>query len=390
MHARLSPSAAHRWMSCPASLRASDQVHDGASESVYALEGTTAHELGEIRACERFGLCTPAYTVKRVKEWSAAATENGFDAEVQEDMERYMAEYCDFIAKVMDEHVEPNLFLEQRYETGVPEVWGTTDAAIVSARRLDVVDLKYGMGVRINSDDNPQLMFYGLGALEQFDLVGSIEVVVFWIFQPRLGHVSRFEMSAEDLRTWRDMTAIPAARLALSDDAPFHPSESACRFCPASGSCRAQVEQVLLDFREPDLLTPLELGQQLDRVAEVRAWCDAIEAKALDSAYTQGVPIPGWKVVRSNGRRSIPDSEAAIKKLQAAGYKVGEVAERKIKTLGALEKLMRSREQELNEVLGELITKSEGRPALARETDSRPEIDPVSDAQADFGPHHDT
>jgi hypothetical protein len=360
------------------------------SESIYAREGTLAHELGEIRACERFGLCSPSYTQKRVAEWTEVTASSGFGTEVQEDMERYMVEYGDLIEECMNRHENTSLFLEQRYETGVPEVWGTADAVVASAHHVEVIDLKYGMGIRVSAEDNPQLMFYGLGALEFFDVVGSIETVGMTIFQPRLGHISRFEMTADDLREWRDTVATPAAHQALSDDAPFHPSEGACRFCPAAGTCRARVELVLTDFREPDLLSPVEVSEQLHRVKDIRAWCDAIEASALDLAYTQKIEIPGWKVVRSNGRRSIPDQEQAIKKLVEAGYEEDEVADSKLKTLGALEKLIERDKRTLNEVLGDLVVKSEGKPCLAPESDKRPEIDAVADAVLDFGPQHDS
>jgi hypothetical protein len=57
-HAKLSPSASERWMTCPASIRMEEQVPPE-PESTYAAEGTAAHSLGEIKASVAFGLVTP-------------------------------------------------------------------------------------------------------------------------------------------------------------------------------------------------------------------------------------------------------------------------------------------------------------------------------------------
>lgn len=389
-HAKLGPSSAHRWIACPGSVRLSEQVHDIPSTSVYATEGTDAHTLAEIRACERFGLCAPQITAKRVAEWERDVP----DPEVREDMEKYAAAYCDFLEERMALHKEPSLFLEQRYDTGIPEVWGTADAAIVSAYHIEIVDFKYGEGVLVRAVKNPQLMLYTLGALHAFDVIGTAEHVSMSIFQPRIDNIDTFSMTAEDLYLWRDNVAGPAARLALSNNAPLNPSDSACRFCPAAGTCRARTANIAeIDFREPDLLTVEEMSYHLSRVKEIRDWCTALEIQSLDLAYAGKIDIPGWKVVRTNGRRSIPDDAAAIAALKKAGFPETRVARTTVQTLGTLEKVVGA--AKLTALLGELIVKSDGKPSLAPETDPRDAITMSGDARDDFGPHglgpqHDT
>lgn len=301
-------------------------------------------------------MCADQITVKRVSEWELDVP----DPEAREDMEKYVAGYCDLIEDRMREHKEPSLFLEQRYDTGIPEVWGTADAVIVSAAHIEVIDFKYGQGVAVSAENNPQLMLYALGALNAFDLVGTAEHVSMTIYQPRIGNVSTYSMTTDDLYLWRDNVAAPAARLALSSNAPLNPSDSACRFCPASGICRARVQSIAdIDFREPDLLTVEEMAEHLSRVKSIRDWCTALEITALDQAYAGKIEIPGWKVVRSSGRRSIPDDQAAIEVLTQAGFPASRVARSSVQTLGTLEKVVGA--AKLSALLGDLIVLSEGK-----------------------------
>src|SRR5690606_4741334 len=161
------------------------------------------------------------------------------------------------------------------------------------------------------------------GALEEYgDVLGYTELVRVTIFQPRLDSLSTYDILPDDLRAWRDELR-PVADEALNDpDARFGPSEEACRWCPAAGLCRARLEAACAtDFGDdPDLLTDEELSEVLGRLDFIKAWCAAVEDSALHKAYSEGHPIPGWKVVMSGGRRGITDDAAAIEALIKAGY----------------------------------------------------------------------
>jgi hypothetical protein len=356
---------------------------DGASRSsVYAEEGTRAHELAEIRASEEFGKITKRQAALRVRKWRAEGPDMT-DEELAE-MEAHVASYVALIKAQRALHPHSQVLFEQRVQTGIDRCWGTADAVIVSPEHVEIIDLKYGQGVAVYADNNPQLMLYGVGALESFgDLLGDTETVRVTICQPRLDSVSSFEIPATELRAWRDGIKPVAAR-ALGPDAEFGPSDSACRWCPAAGVCRARMEYMTQrDFgTDPDLITDEEMGQILERIPGIRAWCADVEDAALRHLYSDGGTIPGWKVVISGGKRRICDHDAALAALTAAGFQPEEVARTTLKTLGDLEKLVGK--NELPKLLGELLAKGPGSPSVVHETDPRPAASPASEAEQEF------
>lgn len=380
-HARLSPSSAHRWMQCPASVRLSEQVTSvhGESSSVYAREGTQAHEVAEIEASLAFGLISKGQHASRLLAWRDTTPDN-----YHEDMLRHAGAYVELLRKLAADHPHAQVMLEQRASAGVDGVWGTMDAAIVSPDHIHVIDYKYGMGVPVDAFENPQLMFYAIGGVDLFDSISTPETVCMSIHQPRLGHISHYCVSATELRQWRDQRARPAAALAMSDDAYFAPSDSACRFCPAAGECRARTEfMTRRDFGNPDTLTPAEMGDLLAKIPDLEHWCKAVKERALRLAYNEQTPIPGWKVVRAAGRRAITDQAQAIDALTAFGFDEDEISKRSLKTLADLERVTGG-SRALGDILGGLLVKPEGKESLVPEQDSRPAIDSNADAGKDF------
>jgi hypothetical protein len=199
-----------------------------------------------------------------------------------------------------------------------------------------------------------------------------------------MDNVGTEEIAADDLRAWRD-SLLPIAESALGDDAPFGPSEDACRWCPAAGQCRAQLEWATsLDFgTDPDALSNEDIADALERIPAIIQWCEAVKVIALDKAYSKHESIPGWKVVRSGGRRSIPDSEGAIEALLSVGHDLNEISTRKIKGIGELEKLLGK--PEFVRVLEPFVIKGTGSPAIVPEEDGRPAINPNTEAAKEFG-----
>jgi hypothetical protein len=254
---------------------------------------------------------------------------------------------------------------------------------IVSPVHVEIVDLKYGQGVRVDADGNPQLRIYGVGALEAFgDLLGEVEFVRMTVFQPRLNHTVSETLKATDLRTWRD-SLIPIAELALGHNAPFGPSDTACRWCPASGQCKAQLEYATtMDFGvSPEVLDEYDLAEALERIPMIEAWCAAVRDHALDLVYSKGKHVPGYKVVLSNGRRSVKDQESAIEALKQIGYSLDQIAVTKIKGIGELEKLLGG---DFDIAVGPFVTKSDGNPCLVPEDDGRPSVEPNTEAAKEF------
>ena len=381
-HAKLSPSDASRWTVCPAAIRLEAELGIEEEGSVYALEGTLAHELCEIRARKEFGLSNTADTVLRLSLWGKRVKEQGFD---KEEMEQHAEQYVGHLKRFKGEAPGSAILIEQRVETGIDRCWGTSDAVIVSPDTIHVVDFKYGQGVQVDPRGNKQLRLYAVGALEEFgDLLGEVEKVTWTVYQPRLGYIASDSCSSDELRAWRDSLK-PVGAEALAGSYTFGPSIESCRWCPMSGQCRARAEKVVApEFdSHPDLLDPEEMAEMLKRVPELRDWADKLEARAFHLAYNDGKPIPGFKVVQGRGRRFVSDPAAGIQTFIDAGFKAEQVAYFKIKGIGALEKLVGKKE--LEGVLGDLLQKSEGKPSLVPETAPGEPISSVSMAANEFG-----
>lgn len=385
-HATLSPSAAERWLECPASVRM-ETIVPAESESIYAREGTAAHELGEIKASLQFGMITEGQFYIRMEKWRLAFKDLLND-EVEAEMERHTDAYVALLRERMGRYPYSQLLLEQRLPTYLPDGGkGTSDAVIMSPQHVEIVDFKYGQGVEVNAENNPQLRLYAFGALMVYGgILGETEDVRMTVHQPRLNHILTEQLPAQELRDWHK-DILPIAVEALSDNAHFSPSDTACRWCPASGRCQAQLEAVFSeDFEaKPDRLTPEQMSEVLDRLPLVREWLKAFEEAALSTIYSEGIPIPNWKVVMSGGKRAVRDNELAIKVLKEAGYSDEDVSRTTPKTLGDLEKLLGP--EKLKELLEDpgIVTKGDGKPSLVPEDDRRPAIEPNQEASKVFG-----
>lgn len=394
-HARLAPSSAHRWLACPASIRMKEELGNEV-DNRFTREGTLAHTRAELEVSHTFGrLSTKAYK-QELGVWrrAVAASGGGEDDFDLDDMEYHAREYVAAIQELCDTLDSPTVRAEMQVNVGVDDCWGTSDAIILSRGRVDVWDYKYGSGLLVLPADNPQLKLYGLGALEEYDLLGQLDDVVLHIYQPRVGETAwrTWPTTADELYAWRDTVVIPAARLTADPDAPFGPSAEACKWCPASGLCRAQLETVVAaDFETPvDTLGPEELAEALALAPFLKVWLEALEKQALAMAYDKGRTIPGYLVVPSGGRRYITDHKAAADHLAEEGLEPDTyLAPQKLTTLGALEKLrLPGQPKTAMALLTELglVKKSEGKLSLVPEEKARgrKSVTPATQAAEDF------
>lgn len=360
----------------------------------YAAEGTAAHTVAEMVASYRFGLITEVMLEAGLAAWRGQYADAPWlgDQDIREteaEMIAHAQTYADVIERERARQAYTEMHLELKVFPGVPSVWGTGDTVITGADEVAIIDYKYGTGVRVDAPGNEQLMLYALGAYEA-DVLGLAKVVRIIIVQPRLDHVSVWEISVEDLLKWRAEVAVPAAELAMSDDAPFGPSEEACRFCPVRGQCKAQMEWVAQrDFgQDTELMDGDDFAHAIGLLPAIRAWCTAVEEKALERVYSNGEDIPGWKAVLSGQQRKIPNPEAAIVKLVDAGYERDAVVKppkTELQTLAVLDKVVKvGKKKVLAQVLGDLLTMSDGRPSLVPEDDPRPAITANEQAVSDF------
>lgn len=367
-HALLSASSAYRWLACPPSALLSAKYED--TSSSYAQEGTAAHALAEYKVLKALG------------RKAGDPTENldYFNEEMDEATDAYAAYVFEQVAEAKKATTDPIVLVEQRvdFSTYVPDGFGTADALIIADSKLFITDLKYGRGVLVEADHNPQLMCYALGAYEMFSALYDIETVSMTIFQPRRDNVSVFEIKASDLLGWAENTLKPAATLAAQGEGEFTVGEH-CRFCKAKADCRARAEANLAlaryDFALPPTLTDADIEAILPLLDELTSWAEDIKAYALTRAVA-GKEWHGYKLVAGRSNRKYVNEDAVAKKVSDAGFNP---YEEKLLGITAMTKLLGKNRFE--ELLSSLIEKPQGKPTLVPESDKRPAM---NSAKEDF------
>lgn len=372
-HALLSPSASHRWLHCPAAPRLEEGIQDEGSD--YAAEGTLAH----------------AYCAMKLKNFLGLSTD-GEKEEIAALQEKYgtgeMAEYTDTYATIVLEKYnaaraatpDAQLLVETRLDFSdyVPEAFGTADAIIIADGTMEVIDFKYGKGVKVSAVENPQMMIYALGAYARFAFEYRIDNLRATIVQPRIDNLSEYEITVEELTAWAANVLTPAAEKAYKGEGPQTPG-AWCQFCKVKNQCRALAskckEVVAVD---PKLITPEELAKDvLPMVPIVKTWISGVEDFALAQALS-GVQLPGWKIVEGRSVRKITDTDSVAAVLTKNGYKQNDIFKPvEMRTITDLEKLVGKKQ--FAAMCGEWINKPQGKPTLAPEGDKRKAIDPIAD-----------
>lgn len=381
-HALLSASGSARWLACPPSARLEEQLPD--EQSVYAAEGTFAHQVAETHLRNFLGETSGekyAQNLKQLKKHEFYSQE----------MEDYVQQYFDLVVEKISgawkRTKDAAIFIEQKldFSLWVPEGFGTGDVVIISDGVLEVIDLKYGKGVPVGAESNSQMRLYGLGALNQFDMLYDIETVRMTIVQPRLDSVSSEELSTQELLAWGEEVVKPKAELADKGEGEFVAGEH-CRFCRAKANCRARAEANLelakYEFRLPALLDSDEIAEILTQAEELQKWAKDIQDYALDQAKNHGVKFAGWKLVEGRSNRRYGDEGAVAEKLVAEGYEEDSIFKKSLLGITAMEKTLGKKR--FTELLKDLIIKPAGRPTLVPESDKRPEIQSIDSAIADF------
>ena len=371
-HALLSASSSKRWLSCTPSARLEEQFQEESGGSVYAEEGTAAHALAEHKL------------KKALKRRSKRPVSDYHCDEMEECTDGYVAYAMEQVELARQECKDPVVLIEQRldYSAYVPEGFGTGDLLIVADHVLTVIDLKYGKGVAVEAEWNPQMMLYGLGALELFDALYDIEIIRMTIYQPRLESVSTWEVSVKDLMEWVEMELKPKAVLAIKGEGEFH-SGDWCRFCRAKNTCRARAEEYLrlaqMEFKAPPLLSDEEIAEVLKVADELAKWSADVYAYAQDEAVTKGKKWAGFKLVEGRSNRKYTDEEEVAQAAQKAGYT--DIYKKTLIGITEMERLLGKKR--FAEVLGKLVYKPQGKVTLVPESDKRQEI-AAATAEADF------
>lgn len=394
-HAILSPSAAHRWLHCTPAPRVEAEFPETTSE--YAEEGRLAHSVCELAAKKKFTVMNNRTYNSRLKKLKA-------DPKWDDEMLSTAATYVEHLTEhaMRFEHA-PYVALEVQVDITdyAPEAFGTCDCVMIGGDELIITDYKHGKGVPVSAQDNPQMLLYALGALKLYRPIygDMIRRVSTYIDQPRLGSYDGASMTVEELLAWGESIK-PKAAAAFMGTGEFAPGEW-CRFCRAKAKCRARANQntALEDFKDciplgrsipmqaeydatgfkpSNCLTDEEIGALLVRAEGLVAWYNDLKEYAL-AACLNGKTIPGWKAVEGRSTRAWTDQDAALDALMAGGVEEAIIYDRVPKTLAQLEKVIGK--QRFGELVGGMITKSPGKPALAAESDKRPAY---NGAAADF------
>lgn len=365
-HSDLGASSSERWMNCPGSVRLSAGVSDPGS--VYAAEGTAAHELGE------WCLRNLADANERIGDtW----TIGNHQFEVTDEMANAVQVYVDFVRA--EQAKGGKVMIEQRFDlsdTVHKGMFGTADAVIYHAQtqELIVADYKHGKGYAVEADANPQLLYYAIGAASL--IKSKVKTVTVAIIQPRAFHKSgpirHWACDVVDLAEYVGVLRA-AAQATESPNAPLKPGDW-CKFCRARGFCPelrgAAVDASGVEFTTvPDTLSADELAAILDKASLIEDWISAVRGEALRRAE-MGAPPTGWKLVQKRATRKwANDEEETAERLRLAFSLPDEkLFTRKLATPAQVEKLL---PKKMKESLADLVVKESSGVTLARESDPR-------------------
>lgn len=410
-HATLSPSSASRWLHCPGSVALHAQVEDTGSS--FAAEGTAAHFLAE--KCLTQGVNADSFI-----DMVIVVHDVGTDFEVSllnriltnpsrftvgDEMAGYVQQYVDYVRSIPGE-----LMVEQRLSishlTGEENSFGTSDAVILAGDEIVIVDLKYGRGVKVDAERNEQLAIYALAALNEFEFLGDFKRARLVIHQPRLSHVSEWEIPIDgptgngigSLNTFAEQVTIQAAKAIEFIDMPpefvktddLNPAEKTCRWCGAKATCKALAKKVqddvgaefdampTADSIEQRVATAADdtLAIKMAAVDLIEDWCKAVRAE-VERRLFAGIPVAGYKLVEGRrGSRKWTNAEEVEATMKSMRLKLEEMYDFSLISPTTADKLHKAGTIGPRQWprLQELITQSEGKPSVAPASDKRPPL----------------
>jgi len=406
-HAKLAPSSAHRWVECPGSVQLSEGIPN--TSSVFAAEGTAAHEL--CAHCLETGddpatfldmwidIHAPDGKGRFVNlDEPPSATDEFRYFVVDDEMVDGVAMYVDHVKSLMP-HSDCLLSVEQKLDmTHIdPRIFGTGDATVLDmqSQHLHVIDFKYGKGVSVDADRNPQLMLYAAGAVRRHHN-HSVAKLTVHVVQPRAYHLAgpirQFDLDLIELMEFEFEIEAAAARTNLKDP-PLKAGEW-CHFCPAQGLCPARREQIYQDaaieftdldinIQEIEAMTPEQRGQILRNADSIFNYVKAVQKFEHDRALAGDMPA-GFKLVAKRATRKWRDEEEAKEVLAILGVAPDALYEEpKFKTPAKLESFFPGKNKtERQNAMADLVKKESSGLNLVANEDPRPAV--VVEAASEF------
>lgn len=374
-HNIISPSGAHRWITCNASARLCEKMQS--RESQAAKEGTFAHELAE------------AYLngMKYASDEDGGFTSNKY---YNEELDVHVGNYVDYARSIerpggfwYTEHKVPCFYSPDETECTLDRGYW-----FPATGEIHILDLKYGKGVHVTAVENEQERIYAAcfakwltdsGICKPYD----IKQVTYHIFQPRRDNISVWSEPWGNLCVWVENTLKPAAKSAYEGGNTPVPGEKQCRFCDAKPRCKSLADGVLKTFShfnnvDPALLNEQEFSKVL-MIADLAAeWYSNVKKFAYDVLLSGG-KVEGYKLVEGTSRRVYKDKDTLKAYLEISGYPRDKWIKEDLIGIPDMEKLVGKEVFKNN--LSSFIHKPSGAPTLVKEDDKRPAFGSV---ESDF------
>lgn len=405
-HSIFSASGSAMSLGCSGSLIPNILAPD--SGSLEAAEGTVAHSVGEVwlRSGKK-----PRHLLNTTEV--VPAKPEPFKIEITHEMLDQVQRYVDWCWSQEGTH-----YIEQRVDysqiTPIPNQGGTLDHAACWWEHLVITDLKYGKGVQVFAEKNPQLMLYALGFFYEWDWLYNFRFIKLRVAQPRLDHFDEYDVTREELLEFAEYARARWV-LAWQLDAPRTPGEKQCQWCKVKPSCAAfaAFQDSIMAGIFPDLTQPIEA----DRIAHVKedidwmvpfkkfrplaeldttqmsvlyqykgmmeSWWKALDAE-LRLRAAKGEKTPLQKLVEGRSKRKYRDEAKAIRYfVEDLELPREQVVIQTLHSPMQMEKILRKNGYSANELanlLAEVVYKPHGKPSLVSISDKRPAISEISDA----------
>ena len=301
-HAKLSPSAADRWMVCPGSVHLIDVRNITSKGGDAANRGTAIHTLSE----------------KALKDNVPCIGFLGTKLEgikITQEMADIAQVYVDYITAAKGDK-----FYEQKVSVDelIPDCWGTADSIICRPEKLTVADLKSGSGFRIEAVDNKQLLIYALGAYFKYDWIYDFKEITMVIIQPPLDNISTWTISVDELMAFKQDLLDAKLRIDYQKDL-FVMTAKGCQWCPAKFVCPEHLDianrTAQIDFKAK---IPDDLSYWLEKLPILKGFISAVEEVAYEKLVS-GAVIDGFALGKAARRRSWTDEDEVIDFVQSHG-----------------------------------------------------------------------
>lgn len=386
-HALLSASSAARWLSCPPSARLEDKFRETCgyeNSSVYADEGTLAHEFAELNLRHLSGRVSDEEFVQALEVLRA---HDLYSEEIETEVEKYTSYVMEALEVAKTVVPDPVLFIEEKLDFShiVENGFGTGDSGIIADGTMEIIDLKYGKGVKVEAFENPQLKLYAIGALHAYEMLYDIKQVKVTIVQPRIDNIVSWIVSVEELCRWAEETVKPVAAKAYEGKG-LQKAGDHCKFCLVKAMCATlAAKNVALakhEFKDPQLLTEKQLIDIYKQTPMLIDWANSVGEYLLKEAMA-GRKVEGYKLVEGMSRRKWVDEGKVQDILKESGYPEDSYNKTQLRGISEIEKLVGKKE--FPSMFEGLVIRPQGNPILVLETDKRPEYRSLEQAKNEFG-----